>query len=416
MKPFHILSAFFLTALLFFTYSRATVPPVYNHGDNFWYIPVARSLMERGSFNLAPDYSEEIAAERRKGNWMVVGQDGQWHNYFPPGPSLLAVPFVYLFDLIRPFSERSLENDFITAARVSRAIAALSALLFYLLAFQLTGRIAFSLLLTGIFALATPQLSLHAGGLWSHNASQFFILLSFLLLLNFRPAAPAALLLAVLSRPTAGLFFPVLAIYLWRKRDRSALISLALAFLLTISVPFFLPVSGYFSGDTFTHNLGRFGLKPWEALSGNLVSPNRGLVALMPFTIFSLHGAFLSFTRRADAGNRAFYQMLAMALFLNWIIVSMNPNWWFGYSFGPRAFAEQSAGLVLLLIPSIGVEVVDTRPSGKRILLGIAVVFSCFVHYRGAVSIGTSQWNALPVSVDRQPERVWHWHDLQFLR
>src|SRR5262249_12971211 len=41
---------------------------------------------------------------------------------------------------------------------------------------------------------------------------------------------------------------------------------------------------------------------------------------------------------------------------------------------------------------------------------------SFLIHAHGAINTEVDSWNITPVSVDKQPSRVWDWNDLQFLR
>ena len=422
-------------------YKQANATTVYNHGDNFWYIPTAQSLIHHRSLNLAFDYSEEIEKERQNDNWMVMrsanGDADGWYNYFPPGPAVLSIPVVMIFDLFRPGlpSPPSLERDFEMAARSARFIAIASAVLFYAVVFVLSGRLLLSLFLSFLFAFATPQLSVHAGGLWSHNASLFFLLCMFLSMLRFRKWSGWFLMFAVFSRPTAVLFVLLVFLFLYLKKDRLALLSFAASLVVGLLLYFYLPLSDYFSGATFTFNQSRYGFSFFEALAGTLVSPNRGLFVFLPFALFSVWGAVLIVRQivkdqfdlhakakeyRSEENNQQlFYLVLVSGVCLNWLVVSLNPNWWFGYSFGPRSFAEHSASLVLLLLPTT-----DWFRSlqNKRLKLTfiffffITIAVSVFIHVCGATEIATARWNEEPVSVDKVPARSWDVHDLQFLR
>jgi hypothetical protein len=49
------------------------------------------------------------------------------------------------------------------------------------------------------------------------------------------------------------------------------------------------------------------------------------------------------------------------------------------------------------------------------LLVGLAAL-SVFINCRAATTVDVHRWNADPVDVDRQPERLWDWRDPQFLR
>jgi hypothetical protein len=74
--------------------------------------------------------------------------------------------------------------------------------------------------------------------------------------------------------------------------------------------------------------------------------------------------------------------------------------------------------LMYLLIPTLGAL---TKPTGAQtwawaLSVGLLTALSTLIHFSGATNRASYAWNSEPVSVDRRPERLWDWGDLQFLR
>ena len=41
---------------------------------------------------------------------------------------------------------------------------------------------------------------------------------------------------------------------------------------------------------------------------------------------------------------------------------------------------------------------------------------SLLIHAQGAYTAAAGRWNVVPVDIDKKPERIWDWSDLQFTR
>ena len=48
--------------------------------------------------------------------------------------------------------------------------------------------------------------------------------------------------------------------------------------------------------------------------------------------------------------------------------------------------------------------------------MALLFAITLFIHARGALSKRPWEWNTAPVNIDEQPDRVWDYRDLQFLR
>lgn len=106
-------------------------------------------------------------------------------------------------------------------------------------------------------------------------------------------------------------------------------------------------------------------------------------------------------------------------IILHWLAISSHKTWWGGSSFGPRYFSDIIPYFIYFLIPVV--ERIPKLKGIKKIILASIlfcfITISFFIHYRGATSWDTFVlWHSKPVSVIEKPERLWDWHDLQFLR
>jgi len=120
---------------------------------------------------------------------------------------------------------------------------------------------------------------------------------------------------------------------------------------------------------------------------------------------------------RNKQSNTLDYFLLGI-VFLHWVAISRYGHWWAGHSFGPRFFSDMIPYFIYFLIP-----VVAGMPKLKGMRKAVfASIFFCFIlislfaHYRGATNWDVHAWNRDPVDVDRNPARLWDWHDIQLLR
>jgi hypothetical protein len=403
--------------------------------DSAWSIHTAMSMIKEGNANL-DEYS--VPEE----DYRIEKIHGHLYTMFPIGVSIIAVPFVYLMDKglgpllsIFPSLEKYIRNrsyaslNMITVITVyqgvelmiaSFIIALTTVFIFLLSSLSLNKR--GSLLMAFIFAFCTSSWSMASRGLWQHGPSVLLltITLYLILLAKHKPwlvqFTGLPLAFAYVVRPTNSLSLFLLTVfvflqyrkYFWRYLLWAALIIL----------PFLMyNVSIYHSLLSPYYLPGRVGSTKhfFTALAGNLLSPARGLFIFSPIFLFSIYGVTLKIK------NRQFDQLdffLLSILFWHWMVISSFPHWWAGSSFGPRFFSDMIPYLIYYLIPA-AIEISGARGVRKVVLgwfLFCFIVISIFIHYRGANSSMTYFWNVDPMKVDDHLERLWDWHDIQFLR
>ena len=150
----------------------------------------------------------------------------------------------------------------------------------------------------------------------------------------------------------------------------------------------------------------------WTALAGNVVSPSRGVLVLCPFLLPIVAGGAV-FHRRLL--RDPLLRLALIWLALHWITVSSYVNWWGGWSFGNRFFADALPALILLTIGVIKAALGALAQPGQRrataafvALGGVAI----FIHsYQGLYNVYPFLWSQDGTYVDH----LFDWQHPQFL-
>lgn len=385
----------FLGALLIYS-----LCPPFTSNDSFYTVPTALAILHHGTtavdefVPIAPAASH-YAVECVPPHGPAVSYDaangcpgGHWYNAYPLGPSLLALPFIAIIQLIasaistlfprahfliaQPVISAFLRGDLFGAHQLAELwsaapIAALSALFVYLTTLRFLPRRQ-ALLLALIFAFGTTQWSTASRSLWQHGPSVLCLALTLYLLLQPRPEfAAIPLALSFIARPSNFIAVAVLTVYVAvHHRDRllrflaCAAPVAALFFLYNLTVLHSL-LPRYFHAGVQTS-------KPWLwGVAMNLVSPSRGLLIFTPVFLFAIAGAALAFTRPFR---------LPLACYLTVIVLchaALLGNYWGGHCYGPRYFSDMAPFLIFLLIPAaqywnkLGVnELADNELAGNK--------------------------------------------------
>ena len=355
---------------------------------------------------------------------------GRLYYYHPPGSSVLSVPYIAVMNLfglsaINPDGTYNLDNEMKLQRILACLLMALTAAIFYFTARLLLPR-KWSVIVALAGALGTPVWSTLSRGVWSDTWGVFLMAIVILLLvadavgrIKLNPVVLATLLAwTYFVRPTNAIAIIAITIYivLYRRQSflRYAAVGLIwLAVFVSYSQSHFgasLPTYYRASRLSFEH----FG----EALAGNLISPARGLLVYVPVIFFVAY--LLIRYRRAIAHYRLLWLAVSISI-LFWLANSSFPHWWGGYSYGPRLMAYIVPWIVLLAI--LGIDAmrradVPQRPWVRRVQAAtgaLLLIVSVGINGIGAVDAETQSWNERPVSVDKQPSRLWDWHYPQFL-
>ncbi|MGH9660537.1 MAG: hypothetical protein ACRD96_18450, partial [Bryobacteraceae bacterium] len=267
-----------------------------------------------------------------------------------------------------------------------------------------------------IFAFCTLAWSTASRALWQHGPAMLLIAASLLLLIlasrrpSWIPLVGALLALAVQVRPPVVIVAVAVTVYVWRHHRAKFVFYLLWAS--TVCFVFALfnhwiyrsPLAPYITGETskFAVHFGFF-----EALTGSLISPARGLLVFSPVFALSLYRFFVVPTGETTRRLRPY---LVSILVCYWIMIALYPIWWGGHSIGARYFSDLTPILVFCLIP-----VFERGRLAVLVLVALAIP-SLLINSRCAIRLACHEWNVKPVDVNSHPERVWDWSDPPFLR
>lgn len=429
--------AIFLIVYLGHAFSRVTTA-----FDSRWSIPIALSLIERGDTNI-----DEYAAMRQGTDEPVVSAGGHYYDWYPIGTPVLATPFVWALKLVSPAAAPWIaklgihSSDRVTAAFLSGDlltglprvevvissifVASTAALLFWIARRFLP--VSPAVFLALLFAFATSAWSTASRGLWQHSPSMLMLTIALALLVGARerPALAAwsaiPVACAYVIRPLNSLAVVLVTLYVACYYRRYLIRYLVLA------APVAVVFLSYSYSVYHTWLPSYFTQRPWAPAGGlaqglfadalgTLISPSRGLLVFTPMVVFSFWGMYRAIR---EGWLRPLTGWMAALLIAHWLLISLfRPIWWGGHCYGPRYFTDVTPLLTFFLIPVFerwsGKAAWFRQPSAVAFLVLTGLSF--LIHARGAMSGEVWRWNVDPVSVDVRPERVWDWHDPQFLR
>lgn len=407
-------------------------------GDSRWSLPTAQSILYEGD----TDLNEFGGLIEAWGLAAIEVVDGAYYTQFPKGVSVLALPFVAVFDLgfraVRewaPHMAETLRDRGVIAVelsavtfywRIEQVIAsfyvALASAVLYLIARRRGLERGGASVVSGVFAFCTPAWSIGSTALWQHGPSMLFLSVGLWCLLHERPGRGVLLVCGMalgfsyVLRPTNSISLVLLGGYVVLRYGRASIAYVAGA--AAVLLPFIMHNYGIYESflpPYFQANRVPGGGHFFEALAGNVISPGRGLLVYSPAFLFSIVGIGILLRRGLW---RPLESTLVLIVALHWIVISLFPHWWGGVCFGPRLFSDMTPYLVYFLIPVVGA--LRERELPLRRTLAVSLVLlagaSAAIHFRGASSMTAWQWNFTPRFIDRAPERVWDWSDLSFFR
>jgi len=414
---------------------------VHQRADSTYAILLSQTLLDRRSFMLdgynwpaqAPTPQVGYTSYGKSYQLEVVG--GHIYYFFPPGSSLLSLPYVALLNACGisavnadgTYSPRG--EAIIEESLAALLMAALACIFYYTSRLLLAVRWSLAVALGG--ALGTQVFSTASRALWSDTWGILLLGLVVLQLLTdaARRARIRPMLLATnlawlyFVRPTYAIPILAVAVYLLLcRRTRFLTFALTGAIWAALFAGYSLYHFGrllptYYSAARL--RFGSFGI----AFAGNLISPARGLLVFVPVLFFVVY-LLLRFARELP------YQPLVcvavcVCLAHLFVIAGFDP-WWAGHSYGPRYTTGLVPWFVLLALlglkAMLNYEAQRREPTGltrgaqrRRVIGALLLALSVLINARGAMSHATWQWNVRPANVDEQPDRIWDWHNPQFL-
>jgi hypothetical protein len=417
-----------------------SLSPVRTSTDSMWSIHTAVSIIDRGNTNLDA-YRDRFDPNRPA----IEEVNGHYYTIYPLGASLIAVPFVLVLEravipLVRlvprfrtigsnPVSGAGLlpAADYIVQKHarievlIASAIVALTAVFVYLIGRRGLGP-GLALLLTLVFAFGTSAWSVASRALWQHGPAMLMLAVVIYIILRAKTSpgiiqyAGLPLAFSFVIRPTNAVPIILFTIYVFLKY-RNYLLRFLL-WSLPVAVPFFAynfavyhaPLSSYYHGLRASSPAVFF-----EGLAAHLIRTGRGLFVFSPVLLFAFYGVFL---KVRDRKFELLDGILLVIIAGEWLVMSSYWTGWAGYSFGARFFTDLMPLFAYLLVPVVA----EMAKAAGRRKVALATVFlillagSLFINYRGANDWATRFWNVWPVPFEDRPNRIWDWHDVQFLR
>ncbi len=392
--------------------------------DSYQVVPVAQNIVHHGTIALghAPAFGDQLPLNTEQ-------HHGVLYPVFPWTVSLFVLPVVAVVDAAHGLGiVDHVPADWWIQVMAMSIVVGLTALVLETVALQVMRRGRFrerlwlAALVALVFAFSTSAWSTASRSAWQHGPSMLCLTVGLWALLRseYRAGttaiAGAAFAAAYCVRPTNIITLGLVGVWLLA-RPRAAVPRFA-AGAVAVLGPFVLVnlfnyrglVPAYFRGNTFTGHATVL-----TALAGNLVSPGRGLFLFNPVVLLAPIGLVIGIRRRA---LREPFLVLAAAVVAQWLVISLFPKWWGGWSYGPRFFSDVIPFLLVLAVPAAAA-LFDSPRSGAKVgaltAAGALVAAGFVVNAEGALMRSTLCWNLTPRAVDAQPSRVWSWSNPQLL-
>jgi hypothetical protein len=353
-----------------------------------------------------------------------------FYSIFPPGTSILSAPYVATMNAFGVSARNkdgthNLHGEIrIQAGLAALLMAGMSVIIFF------TARLLLdwssSLLVAFATAFGTQAWSTASRALWTDTWSILILalVLYWLLRAEVKKIRPPPLLLATclswlfFLRPTFAIPIAAITIYVLLYQ-RAIFVRLALTG--TAWLGLFVWFSRYHFGTNLPpyYRAGRLNFENFrEGLAGTLISPSRGLFIYVPVLLFV---GYLLWRYRTDLKVRRLIVLAVGVTVLHVVMIAGFPQWWAGWSYGPRFTTSLVPFFALLAIVAIEAWLrrSPNHSLGRRAEVAVGtflLVCSMVCNGAGAVTSKTARWNAEPFNVDQKLERLWDWRDAQVLR
>ena len=408
--------------------------PIKQVTDSNYSMLLSEDLLEHRSFVLDHYAIPRLTPEYHYNTIMngaihqIEVRDNHFYYYFPPGSSVLSVPFVAVFKLFGMSAHNAdqtpnVEGEIrIQALLAALLMAALSVIIFRTALLVLP--IPLSLVIALGSSFGTQMWSTASRAMWTETWSILLMGVVVWMLLRSQLSARAInpyLLATILAwtyfvRPTNAI--AVVAITAWIYFYQRKIL---FRYILTGAAWFagFVAYSWYHFHQLLPqyYLANRLAFKEaGTALLGNLVSPSRGLFVFVPVLLFV---AFLLVSRRRQLSLPSLVWLSLAIVALHLIVIAGFDPWHGGSSYGPRFTTGLIPWFVLLSIVALKAMLSADRnglPFKLTAICGaLLLITSIAINARGALSRETWVWNVRPINIDDAPERVWGWRQPQFL-
>lgn len=349
-------------------------------------------------------------------------------SFYPITTGLLATPIVAPAVLWIERRESPDPKTWIARMRIWEKVAAtvltaLAVVVFHRLCLEIGATPSLALLLALTFAFGSQAFSTSSQALWQHGPSCLAIVAALWCLVRAShvprratlAAFSACCALAVMVRPNDVTIVAPLALVALVRHPRAWIAIVlpaaigAIALLAYNRLLFASWSGGYGHTIAMTYELA-------TSLPGLLLSPGRGLLVYFPAALVLL--VLLALEPRAFASALALACLAGIAGTI--LLTGAWPNWWGGFSYGPRLLTETQPLILLLLAIGLG----GTAPARRRactvalvVLLPLQIAIQTLGVYGPPNQVPAAiAWNASPVPVDVAPERNWDLADSPILR
>lgn len=407
-------------------------PNTSTNSDARYTLLVSEAIWQQQTIRL--DAYRDAIDNQQAVEWRV-GEIGEHLYYlYPLGSSVLAVPFLLPF----LFMGQSMSVPAHDAAAQNLVSALVVVAIFLVL--DRIGRYYLppvsSLLLAAVCVLGSTLMSALGTALWNQDFTVLCVSVCLWLLVRLENKAAFPLLpwllglflfLSYLCRPTTAVFISLVLAFLFLRHRRYFWLTALTAFVLLVSFslfsryeyglwlpPYYLPsqlggLLNYSSQQTTPLPLALYGL---------LLSPSRGLFVYSPIFLLSILGALYY---RRHLKRHALVWLIVFWVVGHVLIVARFPDWWGGFSFGPRLLTDMLPGLVLLTFLTAQVWLSAPAQRGRWLVWALfltAVTISITINsYVGMFDrhMWMSHGFTVPPHVGQAPFLLFNWRVPQFV-
>ena len=421
----------FLVTLVVFWLS-----PVTQVSDSQYSLLLSDSLLRHQTFKLdqygLPRYAPQTGIRddyvANGPMWQVEIVNNHLYYYFPPGSSILSLPFsaiarLFGYTVVNPDGTYDLQSEINLQKLLAAFLMASCVFVIFLICREVLP-LRWSVTTALAAGLGTQIWSTTSRALWSHTWETLLVSIAILLLVRneFTSARIRPVLLGTIAawlyfvRPNAVVVMIALLVYLAFKSSRLVIsFLLTVVFWLSLFVLYSWLLFGTLVPTYFKPNRLRLDLFP-TALAGNLISPSRGLFIYVPVTLFVLI-LVIRFWRQLRSQKLVILSFFIIAGHV--ILISSFANrwgdWWGGASYGPRYTSELVPWFVLLAVIAVNAMLQARVRLATLKIIGVGLLtLSIFVNARGALSLATWKWTQ-PISDEQMRALLWDWRHPQFL-
>ncbi|MBL0328006.1 MAG: hypothetical protein IPP64_00970 [Bacteroidetes bacterium] len=382
----------------------------------------SQSILENGTTNLYRYFIKTTPSDFADGDWKYSywEKEQKVYYFYPLGTSLVCLPIVGVARILGyDFTNKS--DDALWQSNIASGCVVIIFILLFFLASKFVSFI-YALLFSFLICVGSTVSSTIGMALWSFNFEIIFLLLAFnLLAKNYTdPKNINGILLgfylysAWLCRPSSLIVFFIVGFWLF-KINRHALKQYVLTIFI-LYIPFGIYAITHFNivVPAYYHPLFWMHKKSTTPLSENflaiLFSPARGLFLFTPVLLLSFYGVFVK-----EARKHPLYMISLIWFVIHTFMLARQPNWWGGWSYGPRLFSDALIPLFIMFIISFEK---SKHALASKLILTLFFLLSIpgiFIHtIKGATDIQTYKWNDHPAIDDHIDYYIWNFQYPQF--